>query len=510
MRRSPPEAGRVLRAALLATVCGLVAQQALAQAGSAQRAWMFTPSAGLNQTFTNNYLLSDLAPASDAITRASAGLAMTANTGHLKGFLDYSLAGVVYLRHSDRNTVQNSLSSRLSAELEPGRAGVDVAANISRSAISAFGTQPNSGLGLQDNVTEVRTLRVAPRLIGPLGPELRYSANLALSATDAKDTRAGDSTAATLGLHLEPTRRGRLGWVADASAQRTDYKAGNASSNERLSLGSRLRLDDIDTELTASAGIEYASILTGTRQRYNNGGLGMVWTPNNRTKVAAQYDERFFGPSHSIAVDHRTALTSWRFSKSRSLTEPAAQAETSGRGTAFDLLFAQFASVVPDPAQRTEFVNAYLQARGISPSVSPGFLRSAITIDEVDELAVAYRTQRSAAVLTLVNSKSTRLGTQPGVVDDLSNSAAVYLKSVGLDLAHQLTPDASVGLQLNRVRGSGTDVTQNTLQRRLGLRYALRASRNLDLALGLTRTLYDRAQTSYDESALLVTLGYRF
>lgn len=510
MRQSRPEAGRVWRVALMAAACGLVAQQALAQAGSGQRAWTLSPSAGLNQTFTNNYLLSDVAPAPDAITRASVGLALAANTGRIKGFLDYSLAGVVYLRHSDRNSMQNSLSSRLSAELEPGRAGVDIAANISRSAISAFGAQPNNGLGVQDNVTELRTLRVAPRLFGPLGPALRYSANLALSVTDAKDTSAGDSTAATLGLRLEPTQRGRLGWVADASAQRIDYSAGSSSSNERLGLGSRLRLDDIDTEVTASAGIEYASILTGTRQRYNNWGLGMVWTPTNRTKVSAQHDERFFGPSRSIAVDHRTALTSWRFSKSRSLTAPAAQAETSGRGTAFDLIFAQFASVVPDPAQRTEFVNAYLQARGISPSVSPGFLRSSITIDEVDELAVAYRTQRGAAVLTLLNSKSTRLGTQPGVVDDLSNSAAVYLKSVGLDLSHQLTPDASVGLQLNRVRGSGSNAAQNTLQRRLGARYALRASRNVDLALGLSRTLYDRAPAAYDESALVVTLGYRF
>jgi uncharacterized protein (PEP-CTERM system associated) len=208
--------------------------------------------------------------------------------------------------------------------------------------------------------------------------------------------------------------------------------------------------------------------------------------------------------------DHRTALTTWHFSKSRSLTAPAGQAETSGRGTAFDLLFAQFASVLPDPAQRTAFVNAYLQSRGINPAVSPSFLRSSITLDEVDELAVAYRAVRSVAVLTLINSKSTRLGVQPGIADDLSSSAAVYLKSFGLDLSHQLTPDSSLGLQLNRVRGSGTDPAQDTLQRRLGVRYTQRASRTVDLAAGLTRTLYGRFQSSYGESAIVLTLGYRF
>ncbi len=533
MRRSPPEAGCLalgpggqapddlrssgrlsarpaLLAAVLAVAAAFSAPQAAAQSGAAQRSWAVSPTAGLSQTVTNNYLLSDADPSFDAITRATAGLAVTANTGSVKGFLDYSLSGVGYLRHSDRNSIQNSLSSRLTAEIDPGRAGLDVAANISRSAISAFGAQPNAGLGVQDNVTEIRTLRVAPRLLGPLGPNLRYNANLALSATDAKDTSAGDVTAATLGVHLEPVARGRLSWVADATAQRTDYKAGNSSSNERLTIGSHLTLDDIDTEVTGSAGVEYATILTGARQRYSNWGVGLAWAPNNRTRVSAKYDDRFFGPSRNLAVDHRTALTSWHFSKSRSLTAPGAQAETSGRGTAFDLLFTQFASALPDPTQRTEFVNAYLQSRGINPVASPDFLRSSITIDEVDELAVAYRAVRSVAVLTLMNSKSTRLGVQPGIADDLSSSAAVYLKSIGLDLTHQLTPDSSVGLQLNRVRGSGTNLAQNTLQRRLGGRYSLRAYRTVDLAVGLSRTLYDKFQSSYGESAIVVTLGYRF
>ena len=176
---------------LVSAVCWSIAVGAHAQSGTPQRTLTLLPSASLSQTYTSTYLLSDVDPAADAIARATATLALTANGGYLKGFLDYSLSSLIYFRHSDKNSIQNALNARMTAELVPGRGFVDVAANISRSAISAFGNQPGGGASVQDNVTELRTLRVAPRFAGPLGPDLRYSANLALSATDAKDTTQG-------------------------------------------------------------------------------------------------------------------------------------------------------------------------------------------------------------------------------------------------------------------------------------------------------------------------------
>ena len=488
----------------------LLGSAASAQSAALSRALVIQPLASISQTFTNNYLLSATEPAFDAITRFSVGLAVNANAGPVRGFLDYSLSGLSYARHSDRNTLLNSLSTAFSADLLPGRAKLDVSGSVTRSAISAFGTQPGLDAGAQINSTELRRLKVAPSVRGPLGGDFRYSADLALEATDARHSIVGDSTAAKLGMHLEPVTKGRFGWSVDGTVLRSDFKAGRATSDDRLSATARWRIDSIDTELTGSGGAEVSDMTTASRQRFNNWGLGASWTPSPRTSVVAQYDDRFFGPSRRLSFDHRTALTSWHLGKSRSLSTNSGEGAVGGRGTAFDLLFAQFASALPDPVARTDFVNAYLRSQGISPGAIPGFLASSVFVQDLEEASVAFRGVRDVAVLSWTRSRSVRLGVQPGVADDLSVSSQVNLQGLSVDLSHRLTPQSSAGLLLSRQQGSGLTAAQNNHQRKLSLRYTLRPSANSDVTLGFSRTLVDSVLAPYDESAVVLTLGYRF
>ena len=499
---------------LLSFASLILAAPATAQTGTQTatlaRAVGIQPTASISQTFTDNFLLSATNPAADAITRITAGVAINANAGPVRGFLDYSLSGLIYARHSDRNTVFNSLSTFFATELVPGRAKLDVSGNVSRSAISAFGAQPGLDGGVQNNATEFRRLKVAPSILGPLVGDLRYSANLALEATDARDSAVGDSTSATLGMRVEPTTRGLVGWSADGILLRSAFKAGRATSDDRLSATARWRIDRFDTELSASGGIEFSDMTTASRQRFNNWGLGAAWTPSPRTSLAAQYDDRFFGPSRRLSLDHRTPLTSWHFGKSRNLSTTGGEGAAGGRGTAFDLLFAQFASALPDPAKRTEFVNAYLQSQGISSNSAPGFLRSSVLVQDLEDASVAFRGVRSTAVLAWTRSKSIRLGLQPGIADDLSVASEVNLQGLSVDLSHRLTTQSSIGLLVSRQRGSGITASQDNLQRRLSLRYTLRPLSNIDLNLGFSRTLFDSYLAPYDESSVVFTLGYRF
>ena len=488
----------------------LVAPAATAQTTAPSRALMIQPTASISQTFTDNYLLSASAPAFDAITRLTAGLAVNANAGPVRGYLDYSLSGLSYARHSDRNTLLNSLSTAFSADLVPGRAKLDVTGNVARSAISAFGAQPGLDGGVQSNSTELRRLKVAPSVLGPLGGDFRYSADLALEATDARDSIVGDSTSAKLGVRLEPVTKGRFGWSVDGAVVRSDFKAGRATSDDRLSATARWRLDSLDTELTGSAGVEVSDMTTASRQRFNNWGLGATWTPSPRTSLVAQYDERFFGPSRRLSFDHRTALTSWHLGKSRSLSTSGGDGAVGGRGTAFDLLFAQFASAVPDPVARTEFVNVFLRSQGISPGAIPGFLAASVLVQDLEEASVAFRGVRDVALLSWTRSRSVRLGVQPGVADDLSVSNQVNLQRLSVDLSHRLTPQSSAGLLLSRQHGSGLTAAQINLQRKMSLRYTLRPSASSDVNLGFSRTLVDSFPAPYDETAIVVTLGYRF
>ena len=479
---------------------------------SGARTLSVQPYAAISQTFSDNIQQTGVDPVSDGLTRLTAGVALRGQTGRVRGTLDYSLSSLVYARHSDLNTFQNSLNAVLGGELIEGRVRLDVTGNIAQSAISAYGVQPGASSGVQSNSTEVRSLRITPSFLGPLGPDLRYAGQLGYAVSSARATALGNSTDTSAGLHIEPTRRGQVSWGLDGSVLRTDYKAGRTTSDDRLYGSATLNLPDWDVRLQGNAGLEFSDITAANRQRYTTWGVGLTWVPSTRTKLSADYGHRFYGPSHSLAFEHRTALTVWRASSSRSVSTTGDQNASGSRGTAYDLLYAQFATAVPDPAARAIYVSNFLKSYGIEPLATPGFLRSSVTLQDRQELSAAMRGARSAAVLSLIQTLTQRLGAASGAADDLANAAEVRQRGFTLDLSHRLAPESTLSLLLTHTRGSGTGsgVSQSSQQRRASLQYRTRPTQHSDLTLGLRRGLYDNLPIGFDESAIFATYGLRF
>ena len=528
MRPSPPDRaarpGRSVRSRpagpggrWLPVVLGLglsTVQAQTADGAGAARGWRIEPQVSVTETFTDNYRLVAQEPASDAVTRLTAGIGLRGQTGLLRGFLDYNLSSLLHARHSQANTYQNALNSALSAELADGRLRLEAAAGISQNAISAFGLQSgNSGLNAA-NTTEVRTLRLAPTLQGLLGPALRYNASLAYQATDASGSRNGDSATTTAAIHLEPQTAGRVGLALDASHLASDFKAGRSTVSDRVFGTARYTINDLDLRLSANAGVESTDMASLRRQRHGTWGIGWVWEPSPRTRLSGDWERRFFGTTHALSLEHRTPLTVWRLSDSRSLNTSGGGAAGGVRGTAFDLFFSQFASIEPDPLKRADLVNAFLRSNGIDPGLNlqPGFLRSSATVQDRQEFSVAMRGVRSAAVLTASRSATRRVDTSLSLGDDL-DGGRVTLRLLALDLSHRLTPDSSVTLLLSRQQGGGNlanQTAQTTRQQSFNLGYTTRLGPTASLALGLRRALYENASGAYDENALFATYGLRF
>lgn len=495
------------RAAALAAVLA-----ATHQPTAAQRALVIEPNATVMQTLTDNYLLTGATPAGDLVTRLTAGLRLRSQAGLLRGYLDYSASGVLYARHADRNEFQNALRSNLTADVLEGRAQVVVEADIAQSAISAFGAQPAAGGLSNANSTELRTLRITPSFRGPLGPDLLYSGSLGYSISDASNTRNGDSTTANMALTISPAAPGRLSWALNGTHLRSAYKLGRDTQSERATGQLNYRVDELDLMLDANTGIELSNLATAGRQRHQTWGFGAVWQPSPRLRLAGDLDRRFFGQSHNLSLEYRTPLTVWRLSDSRSVSTGDGQSGFGGRGTVYDLFFAQFASVEPDPIKRAELVNAYLRDNGINPAgvVNTGFLRSSATLDNRQSLSVALRGIRSTAVLTASRSRSRRLDTISNGNDDLANSGHVRLQSLALDLSHRLTPLTSIGLVLSGQHGRGTQAGQDNRQRQSSLSYSTRLTAESTLSAGGRRTLYQTGASAYAESAVFATYGIRF
>ena len=506
-RAQPARWAVLARAASLALLAGAAVPPA-----AGQRALAIEPNAAVSQTLTDNYLLTGAAPAGDLVTRLSAGVGLRSQAGLLRGYLDYSLSSLLYARHADRNEFQNALRSNLAADLIDGRLRLVVDAGISQSAVSAFGAQPGAGGLSNANTTELRTLRVTPTFQGPLGPDLRYGGSLAYSISDASKTSNGDSNSTQLALTVAPAAPGRISWAVDGSHLRSDYKQGRTTESDRANGQLTVRLDDLDLRLNANTGIELTNLATQGRQRYATWGVGAVWEPSPRIRLAGDLDHRFFGQSHSLSLEYRTPLTVWRLSDSRSVSTGDGQAGFNGRGTAYDLFFAQFASVEPDPVKRADLVNAFLRSNGIDPAAitNPGFLRASATLDDRLSLSVAYRGVRSTAVLTANRSRSRRLDTVTNAVDDLAQAGEVRLTSVALDLSHRLTPLGSVGLLLSAQQGRGTQAGPDNRQRQMSLSYSTRLTPESTLSAGARRARYQTGAAAYAESALFASYGIRF
>ena len=502
----------VSRGALARVATVALLSAAIVPPAVGQRALAIEPNAAVSQTLTDNYLLTGAAPAGDLVTRLSAGVGLRSQAGLLRGYLDYSLSSLVYARHSDRNEFQNALRSNLTADLLEGRARLVVDAGISQAAISAFGAQPGAGGLSNANSTELRTLRITPTFQGPLGPGLRYSGSLGYSISEASNTRNGDSNASNLGLTITPAAPGRLSWALDGTQSRSDYKLGRSTESDRVSGQLNLRLDELDLRLNANTGIELSNLATVGRQRNQTWGIGAAWEPSPRIRLAGDLEHRFFGQSHNLSLEYRTPLTIWRLSDARSVSTGDAQAGFNGRGTAYDLFFAQFASVEPDPLKRADLVNAFLRNNGIDPVAitNPGFLRSSATLDDRQSLSVAYRGVRSTVVVTANRSRTRRLDTVSSANDDLAHAGEVRLSSVALDVSHRLTPLASVSLLLSAQQGRGTLALQDNRQRQMSLTYSTRLTPQSTLSAGGRRSMYQTGLSAYAESAVFASYGIRF
>lgn len=471
-----------------------------------------TPSVTVSETFTNNVGQAAVGQASDAISRVDLGLGLRSRLGVVQGFLDYSLTGLAYARQSERNGRQQHLSSRGEVEWYERRGYLELSSSIGQAALSAFGVQPGASGLANANTTEVRNLRIAPSWRGQFGPDLAYSIKAEYGLSSTQDSQVGDSHSTAVSAHLGSARATRLGWSLGASHSESSYSAGRSTSSDRLLGGGSLQLSEFDLQLSASAGMERSNLTSLSSGSSATWGLGAVWAPSPRTQLSAQFEDRPFGKTHSLSLQHRTPLTVWTLSDTTTLSTNGNQLGSASSASLYDLFYVQFASVEPDPIKRADLVNSYLRSffPNYVASVPSGLLSAAASVLRNTSLSVAARGARSTATLTLSRSVTRRADTISTGVDELSASPSIVSKNIALNLAHRLTPLSNLNLSLAWQDSRGSQLAQSLKQRTALLQYSDQWAKNLNLSLALRRTLYETALLPFSESALVLGAGLRF
>ena len=514
---------RICAACLLAWgALGMAGAQAQTEGGSdggdgAKRLGLtVVPRLGLSETWTDNLTLAPDGQRYRAlITGVSPGITITSRTGRVRGVLDYTLDGLLYVKSDQSSRVQNQLQARGNAELIPGAVFVDATGNISQQSISAFGqTSPSNDLD-NPNRTEVRTLTVSPYWRGMLSTlasfELRATGQMRDSSEGGagNSSASGDSKEGSLSLSLGGPQGRALNWGLQAYTRRIHYELTGLDNRSSSAIASLSWVPDVDWVLGVTAGREKSDYLgDDTSTIY---GANFKWMPTPRTTLSGDWQRHSYGNSHNAVLEHRMTQLVLRLTSTQSINTGS---DPSGQMTNYQLLDLQYSSIEPDPAKRDALVRALLAAMGLNPSAisSGGFQTNSATLQRRNEAALAWSGPRLTLTLAANDNKSRGLGTTATSGDDLALANNIRQRGVTLSVAYRFTPLSTGNLTYTRQHSSG-DGSTTSLSTGMSSLYATTTTRlgpRTDATLGLRHTRSDDQSLGYRENAVYAQLTQRF
>lgn len=466
-------------AAILMMVSTCAFSQSSASDAGIRPKYLFEPRISITETFTDNLRLSATNPQSEQITELSPGIRLSTDTGRLKAYFDYSLIGVLYAKNSSSNAIQNALTAFGTVQAVDNWAFVDFSGSIAQQSISAFGKQSSSNTSINGNQAEVSSYRISPYLRGRLGDMANYEARYSRAISQSDTAARTDSTATDGIIKVNgDTYFRNLGWTADVSQNKIDYREGRPTEADRFNLGLSYTITP-QVQVFANAGRESNNYTSLDKQSIGTSGFGVSWSPSEVTKLTASKEQRSFGDSHSVRVEHRTARTAWLFTDTKDVSVSPIQS----------VLF----SDNPNP----------------SPGVINGFLTTAVSIQRRQDLSVTLLGVRDTISLNLTKSEISRLDTVTNSIDDLSNGE-VRQRGFNVNYAHRLSPEYSLVIFASKLFIAGSANQQDSTLSSLKINVSGKVGRRATGSIGLRRAIFSNSISPYGETAVIIHLNVPF
>jgi hypothetical protein len=497
-----------------------------------------TPTLSAQLSLTDNVNLSATDKQSQFLLGVAPGIQISGgSSGRIRGSLSYSLGGYYYINDPDNSNFYNLLNAAGTAEIWENRFFIDASASISQQIVDPFGTQ-SADPGLNNsNQTEVTTLSVSPYLKGQLAGQVDVLARGYYNTTLSGSSSASDSASYGGIVSLAGTTRwSRLSWGLNTSYRTIDFSQGRREYDwlSWLSLNYA-----ITPELIATVRANHEqSNLTSLQGSSNFGwGGGLQWNPSPITRLVLQYDQRIFGSSHLYLFEIRSPRTIWTISSTQSLSNgqasggqaffgfaapgttgggtPVYDPSAGGNGqpvTAYSLLFAQFASVQPDPVLRAQLVSNFLKANNIDPNSTlfVGYLPSQVTEQLAQNASVAWLGLRSNVIFSVYQTQSRNLGPLSNPGNNFANGDPIRWYGGSASWSHRLTPRDTLSVNFSGQRTSSDGGGESSNLYFGTITWSSQIARRVTLSLTARRQVFDSTTNPYNENALLATATMTF
>lgn len=481
---------------------------AQAQDGGGGRATSLSASVDTQLSYVVNSRTGGL-DGGEFVAELRPGLQISSRSGRVVGSLNYALGLFYRSQDSGGQSVQHQLSSSFSAQLVERWMYLDGSASVSQQTVSAFGQQSAVG-STQDNRNriEVANVSLSPYVRGVFGSAINYEARFVANATNGRRSIAADSSGTSASLSLSSVVSGTaLGWGLTALTQTSDFRAGRETQSESYS-ASLSYMPDPELTLGARGGQESTNVADTAKTTYNNWGGSVTWRPTDRTRVQLDMDERYFGRAYRFTLDHRLANSSLQYSSSRDASNGSASSGAGQRLTVYQVFFAQFASLQPDPVLRDLLVLDFLRAQNLDPNavVSGGFLNTAVTVQQRHQVTLSYAGLRMAGSAQAFASSARVIDAAAVSPTNQNTRQWGYLANA----SYRLSPDATLALTGSRLLTQGDDNRAGTNLKSLTLSLSSQLARRTSAALSVRYSVFNSATDPYREAGISASLSQRF
>jgi uncharacterized protein (PEP-CTERM system associated) len=247
-------------------------------------------------------------------------------------------------------------------------------------------------------------------------------------------------------------------WGWTLSFSRSYYDNGiNIRNNEGLATDSTTYYNllatlpyQIDPQLQLSLRAGYQSYkFAAPSLQEGSYGIGVQWSPTDRTHVGGFWDHTFFGASYSAQISHRlpNAALSANFSRGLSSFPQLALAIPAG-ATVTQFVDAAFTTRIPDPAERALAIEQFLARTGLPPTLaSPvNFYATTLTLQQSATVSLVLIGTLNSVTFSLFNLTTENISRTGDVLPPALQVGQNNTQTGGgISFSHRLTAFTNLG-----------------------------------------------------------------
>ncbi|MBI5430605.1 MAG: TIGR03016 family PEP-CTERM system-associated outer membrane protein [Nitrosomonadales bacterium] len=371
--------------------------------------WLISPSLNIGMTQSDNIRLAPRGSESaDQVTQIDPGISMTGKGSALKFNANYQMQNIFYRKDSEAISRNHSFNTNANAELIDEVVFLDARAAISQSNISINGPLAASYANVTSNRAHIGSFSLTPYLRHNFNniatSEIRYIRDAVYSRSAGFANRQADTV--QVNLKNSPAHK-TLGWGIDYQKQRINYSATiqtvGVAGSESYSVNLGYAITPQFTLKATSGHEKFDYLSTGKNPEGTTQTAGFSWIPTERTNIEAMLGHRFYGDTYMLNVGHRTRKTVWNLGYNEDITTTQAQFLLPATINTASFLNNLWSASIPDDAARQQYVDDFIQERGLPNSLADpiNFSSNRVFLQKRLQASVAVTGKRNTILLSI-------------------------------------------------------------------------------------------------------------